>query len=230
MRARTSSDADSAAAPRGSRGFAAVPLPRALRGPGWARGLLLRRVAAALLVLAAAVVALLPDPADDRVPVLVAARDLSPGGPIAAADLTVAQWPPSLVPAGALRRPPDALGRVPAGPMRPGEPVTDLRLIGPELAVRTAGPGASAVPLRPADPGVAALLSPGSAVDVVTGDRAGPRVLATRARVLAVVAAAGGAAARADGSGPLVLVALPEAEATAVAAATLAGEVTVTLR
>lgn len=204
---------------------------RVLRGPAWARTALLRRLAAAALALAALVVALAPDGADDRVPVLLAARDLAPGGSLGAADLTVAAWPPALVPGGALRDPADARGRAPAGPVRAGEALTDLRLIGPELAVRAGGPGASAVPLRPADPGVAALLSPGSVVDVITGGPDGPRVLTARATVLSVLPATGtGGPGAAAGSGPLVLVALPEAEATTVAAATLAGEVTVTLR
>ncbi|MFP5072606.1 SAF domain-containing protein [Pseudonocardia nantongensis] len=205
---------------------------RVLRGPAWARTALLRRLAAAALAIAALVVTLAPDGADDRVPVVVAAHDLAPGGPIGAADLTVAAWPPVLVPGGALRDAADARGRAPAGPVRAGEALTDLRLIGPELAVRAGGPGASAVPLRPADPGVAALLSPGSVVDVIAGGPDGPQVLAARAAVLSVLPAtgAGPGAAAGSGSGPLVLVALPESDATSVAAATLAGEVTVTLR
>lgn len=203
---------------------------RAVRGPAWARTLLLRRLAAGVLVLAAVVVAVLPDGAEARVPVLVAARDLAPGTPIGPAELTVAGWPPALVPTGALRAPAEASGRSPAGPVRAGEPLTDLRLIGPALAVRTGGPGASAVPLRPADPGVAALLSPGSVVDVIADGADGPRVLAARAGVISVLPAPGGPGAAGRGGGPLVLVALPEAEATTVAAATLSGEVTVTLR
>lgn len=201
-----------------------------LRAPSWSRALLLRRVAAAVLAVAALVVAVSPDPAAERVGVLVAARDLSPGTPLQPADVTVAAWPPGLVPGGALRAVSEADGRVPAGPVRAGEPLTDLRLIGPELAVRAGGPDASAVPLRPADPAVAALLSPGSRVDVIAGGPAGPRVLAARAGVVAVLPPAAGGVGAGSDSGPLVLVALPEAEATAVAAATLAGEVTVTLR
>ncbi|MBC3190009.1 flagellar biosynthesis protein FlgA [Pseudonocardia sp. C8] len=202
-----------------------------LRAPTWSRVLLLRRAAAAALAIAALVVALLPDPADERVGVVVAARDLSPGVPLHPGDVAVAGWPPELVPAGALRSVADTGGRVPAGPVRVGEPVTDLRLLGPELAARTGGPGSSAVPLRPADPAVAALLSPGSRVDVITGGPEGPRVLAARAGVVAVLPPSpAGGPSPGSGAGPLVLVALPESEATTVAAATLAGEVTVTLR
>lgn len=218
---------------RRSRGPWDRVLPGIAHGPSWARALLLRRALAMLLALAALVVALLPDPADERVPVLVAVRDLAAGGPIGPADVAVAGWPPALAPGGVLRAVAEADGRVAAGPVRAGEPITDLRLIGPGLAARTGGPGASTVPVRPADPAVAGLLTPGSRVDVIAGGPEGPRVLAARAGVVAVLpdAPSGpGAAAGPAGPGPLVLVALPEAEATAVAAATLAGEVTVTLR
>ncbi|MEU4373569.1 SAF domain-containing protein [Pseudonocardia alni] len=206
------------------------PWDRLLRRPSWSRALLARRVLAAALAVAAVVVALLPAAGDERVPVLVAARDLAPGTALGPADVVVASWPPALAPAGALTAPDAVAGRLLAGPVTAGEPIGELRLVGSALAVVTGGPGASAVPLRPADPAVAALLSPGSRVDVVAGGPDGARVLAARAGVVAVLPPAPGAAgARAD-PGPLVLVALPEAEATAVAAATLAGEVTVTLR
>lgn len=206
------------------------PWDRLLRRPSWSRALLARRVLAAALAVAAVVVALLPAAGDERVPVLVAARDLAPGTALGPADVVVAAWPPALAPAGALTAPAAVAGRLLAGPVAAGEPIGELRLVGSALAVVTGGPGASAVPLRPADPAVAALLSPGSRVDVVAGGPDGARVLAARAGVVAVLPpAAGTAGARAD-PGPLVLVALPEAEATAVAAATLAGEVTVTLR
>ncbi|BBF99698.1 MULTISPECIES: SAF domain-containing protein [Pseudonocardia] len=207
-------------------------LPGITHGPSWARALLLRRALAAVLAVAALVVALLPDPADERLPVLVAAHDLAAGSPIGPADVAVSGWPAALVPGGVLRTVAEAGGRVPAGPVRAGEPITDLRLVGPGLAERTGGPGASAVPVRPADPAVAALLTPGTRVDVIAGGPEGPRVLAARAGVVAVLpdTPAGPGSGTGTGPGPLVLVALPEAEATAVAAATLAGEVTVTLR
>ncbi|MEJ8280343.1 SAF domain-containing protein [Pseudonocardia spirodelae] len=201
---------------------------RLLHGPSWSRALLARRVLATALAAAAVVVALLPSPAGDRVAVPVAARDLAPGTALAAADVVVADWPAALVPGGVPADPAAPVGRLLAGAVGAGEPLTELRLVGPALAAATGGPGASVVPLRPADPAVAALLAPGARVDVVTGGPDGARVLAGRAGVVAVLPPAPGAG-RADG-GPLVLVALPEAEATAVAAATLAGEVTVTLR
>jgi Flp pilus assembly protein CpaB len=206
-----------------------------LRTPGWRRAMLLRRAAALLLALLALALALRPPDAASRSPVLVAARDLPSGTALAPADLTLATWPGDLVPVGALRAPADADGRVLAGAARAGEPLTDVRLAGPDAAGRLAGrPGDAAVPVRLADPEVARLLAPGSRVDVVTpaadGDR--PVVLAMDAAVLTVVAAEAdvgvgpGQAAR----GRLVLVALPRADAARVASAALSEQVAVTLR
>ena len=116
----------------------------ALRGPDWARTALLRRVAAAALGVLAVVLVLVPDGAPAEAPVLVAARDLAPGATVVAADLAVRSWPSGLAPAGALHAVPDADGRVLAGAVRAGEALTDLRLVGPQLVVRSGGPDAAA--------------------------------------------------------------------------------------
>ena len=206
-----------------------------LRTPGWRRTMLLRRAAAFLLALLALALALRPPAAASRSPVVVAARDLPSGTALASADLALTTWPGELVPSGALRAPADADGRVLAGAARAGEPITDVRLAGPDAAGRLAGrPGDAAVPVRLADPEVARLLGPGSRVDVVTpaadGDR--PVVLAADAAVLTVVAAeADASASPGQGSrGRLVLVALPRADAARGAAAALSKQVAVTLR
>jgi pilus assembly protein CpaB len=133
-----------------------------------------------------------------------------------------------------LTAPADGTGRVLAGAARAGEPITDVRLAGPDAAGRVTGrPGDAAVPIRLADPDVARLLEPGSRVDVVTpapdGDR--PVVLAADAAVLTVVAAEADTISPGQGSrGRLVLVALPRADAARVAAAALSEQVAVTLR
>ncbi len=206
-----------------------------LRTPGWRRMLLLRRTAALLLAALALVLALRPADATSRSAVVVAARDIPSGTALTPADLTLASWPGEIVPAGVLRAPADAGGRVLAGAARAGEPITDVRLTGPDAAGRLTGrPGDAAVPIRLADPEVARLLGPGSIVDVVTpapdGDR--PVVLAADAAVLTVVAAdADAAAPPGQGSrGRLVLVALSRADAARVAAAALSEQVAVTLR
>lgn len=196
-----------------------MELPARFAGrPGWRRRLALRRGAAAVLVAVALVLAVVPEPGSTSRPVVVAAADLASGSVPAAADLVVRPFPPDLVPAGALADPAAGAGRVLVGAVRAGEPLTDARLTG-------AGPlpgGGAAVPVRLADPDVAALLRPGSRVDVVTsGAQADePLVLAPDAEVLTVV----------DAGGPLLLVAVPRTIAARIAAVALAGQVAVTLR
>lgn len=230
--------------PRATRA-APAPNPRALarrisprladrlvelvRGPSWRRVAILRRAAAAALVIGALVLALRPGGHTQTVPVLVAAHDLGPGATLRASDVEVRRRPSGDVPDGALRRAADAEGQVLAGAARAGEPLTDLRLVGPELTRRATGSAdAARVPVRLADADVAALLQPGSTVDVVTTGEHGeePVVLATGAIVLAVLPAEGDAARR----GRLILVALPRSAATRVAGTSLAQPVTVTLR
>ncbi len=150
-------------------------------------------------------------------------------------DVEVAARAPDAVPAGALSAVGDALGRHPVGPVRAGEVLTDVRLVGPEAARAAVGvPDAAGVPLRLADPAVAALVRAGALVDVVGGAGVGGGggagggggvVLARGARVLTVLPGEERTA-----SAPLVLVALPGPDAARVAAATVGQEVTLTLR
>jgi pilus assembly protein CpaB len=201
-----------------------------IRGSGFGRTLLLRRAAAAVLVGLAAVLALAPNrgPAADNT-VVVAARDLSPGTVLAASEVTLRALPAQLVPDGTARTPTAVLGRTLAAPVRRGEPLTDVRLTGSDLArTVTMNPDTVSVPLRLADPGVAALLHPGATVDVVTiGERRDePVVLARGARVLAVLEAGPRTGER---DGRLVLVALDPLAATRVAAASISQTLTVTV-
>jgi pilus assembly protein CpaB len=194
-------------------------------GPGWRRVALLRRTAAGSLALLALVLAVAPGADAGGVPVVVAAADIAAGSTLRPADLAVRRWPADLVPAGALPAPAPADGRVLVGAARAGEPITDTRLAGPAAALG-APAGAAAVPVRLADAGAAALLVPGSTVDVVTvGAESGePVVLATAADVLAVLPP------DSPSSGRLVLVAMPAGIAARVAAASLTEQVAVTLR
>jgi pilus assembly protein CpaB len=198
---------------------------------GFGRTLRLRRAAAAMLVGLAVVLALtggVGSSADDSV--VVAARDLTPGTVLAASDVTQHRLPAQVVPEGAARTPTAVLGRMLAAPLRRGESVTDVRLTGSDLArAITTNPDAVSVPLRLADPGVTALLHPGTAVDVVTvGERQDePVVLARGARVLAVLEAG---TRTGEHDGRLVLVALDPVAATRVAAASISRALTVTVR
>ncbi|MDL4815496.1 RcpC/CpaB family pilus assembly protein [Actinomadura opuntiae] len=133
-----------------------------------ARAARLRRPLAALFAAAAAGLALtaLRPGAAPSVRVLAAARDLPAGTALGTADLRALDLPPPAVPAGAVRS--GAAGRVLAGPMRRGEPLTDARLVGNGL-LRGYGPGTVAAPVRIADAGSARLLHSGDRVDVLAG-------------------------------------------------------------
>ncbi|NDU74162.1 hypothetical protein GWI34_16180 [Actinomadura sp. DSM 109109] len=127
----------------------------------------LRRPLAALFAAASAGLALLalrPGP-PPSVRVLAAARDLPAGTPLGPSDLRHLDLPPPAVPSGALRA--GGAGRVLAGPMRRGEPLTDARVVGTGL-LRGYGPGIVATPIRLADAGTARLVHPGDHVDVLT--------------------------------------------------------------
>ena len=94
------------------------------------RAVLVRRRLLAALLTAVAVAAGLhaaAAPPPPSVRVLTAARDLPAGAVLSAADLAEREFAPDSVPAGLAD---DAVGRTLASPLRGGEPVTDVRLVG----------------------------------------------------------------------------------------------------
>jgi Flp pilus assembly protein CpaB len=191
----------------------------------------LRRLAAVGLVVLAGALALRPAGARETadVDVVVAARDLTPGNTLAQADLAIRQLPGAVVPTGALTSRAAVVGRVLASAVRAGEPLTDVRLVGPaDTALTTGDPNAATVPVRLADPDVADLLRPGIRVDVVTldPDQQSDPVLAENATVVTIRDTRD----TQGQPGRLVLVALPRQLATRLAAASLRQPVTVTLR
>ncbi|WP_106402501.1 SAF domain-containing protein [Actinocorallia populi] len=150
-------------------------------------------------------------------PALAAARDLPGGIRLTASDVrTVRLRPP---PAGALVRLPE--NATLAAPVRRGEPLTDLRLLGTAL-LAAHGPGLVAAPVRVPDRALAALVHPGDRVDVLPvphdgltapGSAAPPTgPLVTAAPVLAVPPSD-------ETTGALLLLAVTRPEATALAAA-----------
>ncbi len=139
---------------------------RAVRRTVLARRRLLAGLLTAVAVAAGLHTARAAPPAE--VPVLVAARDLPAGVVIAADDVRRVGFAPGSVPAGVAQNP---AGRTLAAPMRAGEPLTDVRLVGPAL---TDGyPGLVAVPVRLPDPGMAGLLRVGDRVDLISADPQG---------------------------------------------------------
>lgn len=152
------------------------------------RAVLRRRRTLAALLAAVAVVAALrtvaPTPGP-TVPVLVATRDLASGTVVRGDDLVEAAYPPATAPDGLAR---DVVGRTLAAPVRRGEPITDVRLVGPAL---TEGyDDLVAVPVRLPDAGSVDLLAVGDRIDLVATDPSAgdARVIALAAPVLALPA------------------------------------------
>lgn len=173
-------------------------------------------------------------PAAERtIVVWAAARDLAGGSPLGARDVRAVALPVASVPAGVLRAGTQIVGRLLAAPMRRGEPLTDVRLLGPSLLTALPEPGLVAVPVRVADgSAAAALVHPGDVVDVlavgdpVTGRASSrPVTVASAVRVVAVPARAG---VTADGGG-LVVVAADRAQAAALAAASVGSRLSLAL-
>ncbi|MEJ7726514.1 MAG: Flp pilus assembly protein CpaB [Actinomycetes bacterium] len=192
-----------------------------------------RRLLAAGLAAAAVAVGLqvLRPPPPPTVEVLAAARDIDAGAALVAGDVVALTLPSDAVPSGALDPAADVTGRAVAGPIRAGEPITDVRLVGPAL-VAGLGEGLVATPVRVADAGTAGLVRPGDRVDVlatpVGQDTTGQpsRIVAAEVVVIAVPGTDG--AGFVEGA-LLVLATTPE-EAAGLAAATVTDRLSLTLR
>ena len=199
---------------------------RSVTRPAWTRSVAVRRSIAAALVVLAAVSAFRGDTDRDAVTVVAAVRDLRPGTVLSEEDLATTRIDRDAVPDGATTTSADATGRTVAGPVRAGETLTDVRLLGPRLAgAALSRADARVVPIRLADPSLADIVQAGDLVDVLTVDDAGTRVLAEGAVV--VLVPQNDTASRQ--SERLVLLALPADAATSVAAASLVSAMTVVL-
>ncbi|MDK8895503.1 SAF domain-containing protein [Corynebacterium sp. MSK006] len=204
------------------------PLPPALRAlgtPGWRRAVLLRRVAAATLVLFA-LVAHLARGGEADVEVVVFTHRVPAGTTITEGDLELRATPPHLVPEGALTGREgleEAAGEITVTTLGAGETATEVKLLGPAGVASFGGGPRHLVPLALADPGVAGLLRHGDEVSVLTAEEEehGPREIARGARVVLT----GGE----DEEPGALLVALPPEEAAAVASAALERPLTVVL-
>jgi Flp pilus assembly protein CpaB len=97
--------------------------------------------------------------------VLVANRELQAGVVLAGADLSSARWPATSVPAGALHRSAEAVGRRVAGALARGEPIQSSNLLEPAIALAL-GSGLVATTITLADPHQVAILARGSRVDL----------------------------------------------------------------
>ncbi|GAA3711185.1 hypothetical protein GCM10022204_32380 [Microlunatus aurantiacus] len=175
-----------------------------------------RRILAVLATLAAVLAGLtaLAPPRPDTVAVVTAARTLSGGATVRAEDLDRTQLPPGAVPDGAWTAPDDVIGQTLAGPVPAGQVLTATAL----LRHRATRGGTVVAPLPLADDRVSGLLQAGDQVDVLAADTQSgkTRVVASAVRVVTGAIAATGDV---SGTGGLVLVEVPPATATALAAA-----------
>ena len=168
---------------------------------------------------------------EEGVLVLTAAHDLASGATLTAEDLVSASLPLALVPAGALVEPAAVVGRLVAGPVRRGEALTDVRLLGAGL-LGVGGSSSStrddrlvAVPVRVAEAATAALVRAGDRVDVLSASpEGGPAagVVAGGLTVLAVPSVGDGM-----GEGALLVLAADRPSATRLAAAAVTGRLSV---
>lgn len=194
------------------------------------RGLLAGGLAAGAMAAALGVVA---PHAEAGVPVLRAARDLPAGAQLTQADLVPTAMPRSLQPVGALSDAAEAVGRLLAAPVRAGEALTDVRLVGGRL-VSAAAPGLLAVPIRLADAASAALLHAGDHVDVLAASTAANAplyapVVAAHELVLAAPGPGTAVDSGLDG-GALVVLAVPASVAARLAAAAVSSRLSVAVR
>jgi hypothetical protein len=199
---------------------------------------LARRIAAGGLVVLAGVATLRSNPDGDRVEVVVAARDLTPGIALTPDDVRIEKRLTTTVPDGSQASLGAMVGATLAGPTRRGEVLTDVRVLGSRLAEAAIGPKAGAdariVPLHLADSALIDLVRVGDVVDVLaapptdapTGTAAVTKVVATDAVVVLVSAKQKVQAADSD---RVVLVALPARVANTVAGSALGQAVTLTL-
>lgn len=170
-----------------------------LRG-GARRGVLSHRRLLAALLLGAAVLAGLravAPPAPPTVAVLVAAEDLPAGRVLTRDDLLEVPYADGTEPSGAVV---DPVGDTLASPVRRGEPLTDVRLVGPGLL--RSGSDEVALPVRIPDAESVGLLEVGDRIDLVVGDPASSEPAgATVARGVLVLALPTGGGMSPGGAG-----------------------------
>jgi len=144
-------------------------------------------------------------PKPSVVTVVAVTHDLPAGHVLAAGDLELRQWPRSFALTNPFTAVDRVIGRLIAGPMFAGEPLSVSRVVGPGLLdIGSLNSDAAtaiklvAATVRLADPGEANLLRPGDLVDVLAATSASAvgvdspaaaRVVARDARVITVPSA-----------------------------------------
>ncbi|MFJ3956249.1 Flp pilus assembly protein CpaB [Arthrobacter sp. NPDC090010] len=195
-----------------------------------------RLLAAIMLTISASLLVyqLTPEPAQ-REAVVAASSDLPVGTTLSRENLTLIQLPAQAITPGAFREVDRLVGRSLATPLKRGQPLSDVSLLGPGLLSGTA-PGTSAVPVRLADPQSLKVLSPGQLVDIVlsqdgeAGSRGTSTVVASRLAVLWLGkdGSSDGWLGTGDAEGLLVLAASPS-QAQSLAGAGIGGKLSFVL-
>lgn len=204
-------------------------LSRISRAPGLVRRAVLRRrrpLAALLMAVAvAAGLHAIAAPPPSTVAVLVAARDLPAGAELTATDLVTAEFAPGSAPDELVA---DPVGRMLAAPLTRGEPVTGVRLVGPQLTDGFAG--LTATPIRLPDAGMVDLLRVGDRIDLVAADPrgTGAQTVAVGAPVLALPSEPAAGPGAAGLPGRLVVIGVGPARVADVAASAVGSVVTFT--
>lgn len=203
------------------------------RAATWHRRLLVAGLLAASV--AFAIEAVSPEP-PRGVAVVVAADDLAAGTRLTTADVRVQDLASSSVPEGALRHLRDVDSHSLVAPVRAGEVITDVRLVGRSY-LEAYGAALVAAPVRIADAASVRLLHAGDVVDVLAagaGDAATPsaaRLVASAVRVITIPQEEGSALGPADvGEGALVVVVTTSGTAARLAAAAVTDRLSVVIR
>ncbi len=206
-----------------------------LRTPGHRRSVLLRRVLACILLVAAGLSAVAS--AREQPRAVVMAREVSAGEKLTRDDVSLVRVPSSLLPSSAVgSNPDDVVGRVLLASASPGEILTTPRLLSSDLIADFGMEDGHLIPLTLAEPEIASNLHHGDTVNIVGGSSTGEAetldvdfsavhgsTIASGARVISVGTTDHGARGR------TLLVALPAEAAEAVAAASLAQPLTVVI-
>lgn len=220
---------------RDNRSSLASWLRELRRAAAWHRRLLVAGLIAAAVTFA--IQAATPEP-PRGVAVLIAAKDLAAGTPLAGTDVRLHELPPSAVPDGSLRSGADVDGRTLAGPVRTGEVITDVRLVGRSY-LEAYDDALVAVPVRIADAASVRLLHAGDVIDVLAagagqdGSTAGAaaRLVASAVQVVTIPRSDSSLLGSADvGEGALLVVATTSATAESLAGAAVSERLSVVLR
>jgi Flp pilus assembly protein CpaB len=193
------------------------------KAASWHRRLL---VAGLLSASAAFAIQAVTPPPPRTESVLVAANDLAGGTRLTPDDVRLTGVEPSSVPAGALRASSAAAGRTLVAPVRRGEVLTDVRLVGRSF-LDSYGDARVAAPVRIADAASVRLIQPGDIVDVLAAGAGADGSATDEARLVAAavpvvtIPPSGGSTfgGSADGQGALVVVVTSSDTAARLAAA-----------